>query len=78
MKDKKTYQVGFSFSRLGHAPGVGLGGTGDGGSNSEIQPNLIWCVSSHMNAMCYDTIFWSPLHHVAYSPARFEFATSNR
>ena len=23
----KTYQTGFSFGRLGHAPGVGLGGT---------------------------------------------------
>ena len=23
----KTYQTGFSFRRLGHAPGVGLGGT---------------------------------------------------
>ena len=27
-KDTKTYQTGFSFWRLGHAPGVGLGGTG--------------------------------------------------
>ena len=24
----KTYQTGFSFCRLGHAPGVGLRGTG--------------------------------------------------
>ena len=24
----KTYQTGFLFCRLGHAPGVGLGGTG--------------------------------------------------
>ena len=24
----KTYQRGFSFCRLGHAPGVGLGGSG--------------------------------------------------
>ena len=23
----KTYQTGFLFGRLGHAPGVGLGGT---------------------------------------------------
>ena len=31
----KTYQTGFSFGRLGHAPGVGLGGyhEGFGGSN---------------------------------------------
>ena len=27
MKDKKTYQTGFPFGRLGHGPGVGLGGT---------------------------------------------------
>ena len=27
----KTYQTVFSFRRLGHAPGVGLGGTVGGG-----------------------------------------------
>ena len=27
MKDIKTYQTGCSFGHLGHAPGVGLGGT---------------------------------------------------
>ena len=27
----KTYQTGFSFGRLGHAPGVGLRGTVVGG-----------------------------------------------
>ena len=27
LKDIKTYQTGFSFRRLGHAPEVGLGGT---------------------------------------------------
>ena len=42
----KTYQTGFSFCRLGHAPGVRLGGTvglGGGGKkkNSEIQPELV-------------------------------------
>ena len=40
----KTYQTGFSFGRLGHAPGVGLGGTvGVEGSIffSEIQPELV-------------------------------------
>ena len=44
----KTYQTGFSFGRLGHAPGVGLGvpwGVGGGGGGqtffSEIQPNLV-------------------------------------
>ena len=28
MKKYKAYQTGFSFCCLGHAPGVGLGGTG--------------------------------------------------
>ena len=46
MKDKKTYQTGFSFGRLGHAPGVGLGGYRGGlGSKflfSEIQPELVY------------------------------------
>ena len=41
----KTYQMGFSIGRLGHAPGVGLGGTvGGWGVNfffSEIQPDLV-------------------------------------
>ena len=50
----KAYQTGFSFGRLGHAPGVGLGGTecvcvcvcGGGGVRgsfffSEIQPALV-------------------------------------
>ena len=41
----KTYQMGFSFDRVGHAQGVGLGGTvGGWGSKiffSEIQPELV-------------------------------------
>ena len=41
----KTYQTGFSFGCLGHAPGVGLKGTvgGWGSKNvfSEIQPDLV-------------------------------------
>ena len=28
MKDKKTYQTGFSFCHIGHAPGVGHWGAG--------------------------------------------------
>ena len=41
----KTYQTGFSFGHLGHAQGVGLGGT-VGGLRvkiffSEIQPDLV-------------------------------------
>ena len=51
----KTYQTGFSFGRLGHAPGVGLSGTlgglglgggGGGGSKNLFSKfNQIWCVS---------------------------------
>ena len=42
----KTYQTGFSFHRLGHAPGVGLRGTMGGWGVkkklfSEIQPDLV-------------------------------------
>ena len=41
----KTYQTGFSFGHLGHAPGVGLGGTvGVVGSKKnfpEIQPDFV-------------------------------------
>ena len=47
----KTYQTGFSFGRLGHAPGVGLEGTlgGLGGQkNSEIQPDLVCEVLTRM------------------------------
>ena len=52
-KRYKTYQAGFSFGPLGHAPGVGLRGVGEVKSVSlsvtlslpkpldEIQPNLV-------------------------------------
>ena len=42
----KTYQMGFSCDRLGHAPGVGLGGTvGVGGrKNFLLKFNQNWCV----------------------------------
>ena len=39
-----TYQSGFSFSRLGHAPRAGLGMLGEWGQKfnfSKIQPNLV-------------------------------------
>ena len=44
-----TYQMGFSFGRLGHAQGwdlgvpLGVGGGGGGSKNlfSEIQPHLV-------------------------------------
>ena len=47
MKYIKTYQTGFSFGCLGHAPGVGLRGTkgGLGGQIFFLKFNQIWCVS---------------------------------
>ena len=45
----ETYQTGFSFSRLGHAPGVGLGGTRGGWGVQKLffpKFNQIWCVSN--------------------------------
>ena len=45
LKKYKIYQTGFSFRRLGHAPGVGLEGTVGGGVSknffSQIQPDLV-------------------------------------
>ena len=46
----KIYQTGFSFGCLGHAPGVGVGGTvgGWGGGQKKnffSKFNQIWCVS---------------------------------
>ena len=43
----KTYQTGFSFGRLGHAPGVGLRGTVGVGEVEKKFPkfNQIQCVS---------------------------------
>ena len=44
----KTYQKGFSFGRLGHTQGVGLGGTVGGWVVQKIvfpKFNQIWCVS---------------------------------
>ena len=40
----KTYQMGFSFGRLGHGPGVGLrgsiGGGGGGGGGWGVKKNF--------------------------------------
>ena len=44
----KSYQTGFSFGRLGHAPGVGLGGTVGGWGRGSIffsVFNQSWCLS---------------------------------
>ena len=56
--------MGFSFSRLGHAPGVGLGGTmgGLGGPKfffSKIQPDLVFELLKSM-AHVTTQYFWSP------------------
>ena len=60
----KTYQTGFSFGHLGHAPGVGLGGTVGGGWSkkiffSEIQPDLVCELLTSM-AQAMAQLFWSP------------------
>ena len=36
----KTYKTGFSFRRLGHAPGVGLGGAG--GQKFNFMNKVMW------------------------------------
>ena len=58
----KIYQTGFSFRRLGHAPGVGLGGTvGVRGSKnffSQIQPDFVCeLLTSTAHATAH---FWCP------------------
>ena len=60
----KTYQTGFSFLRLGHAPGVGLGGTpGLGGGQNLFYPkfNQISCVSYLHEWHMQQHRFWVPL-----------------
>ena len=43
----KTYQTGFSFCRLGHAPGVGLWGPGgDEGGQKKCFSNMVMCISN--------------------------------
>ena len=56
----KTYQTGFSFGRLGHAPGMGLGGT-----EKFFFPkfNQIWCVS-------YLHEWHMQRHHFCFLPPR--------
>ena len=56
-----TYQTGFLFHRLGHAPGVGLWGTGKGGKNYIFQNSTKFslCVS-HMRSMVNITMFLVP------------------
>ena len=59
----KTYQTGFSFRHLGHAPGMGLGGSvGVGWSKNFFPPNStrFGVRVTYMNGTCNGTIFWSP------------------
>ena len=57
----ETYQTGFSFGRLGHAPGVGLGDTEEVGVRFffEIQPELV-CESLTRMAHATAQLFGSP------------------
>ena len=57
------YQTGFSFGRLGHAPGVPLRGTVGGllGSNFFFSKfNQIWCVSYLHEWHMHRHHFWGP------------------
>ena len=59
----KTYQTGFLFCRLGHAPGVGLGGTwGVEWAKKFVFPkfNQIWCVS-YLHQ-------WHTQRHICFGP----------
>ena len=40
----KIYQMGFSFGHLGHAPGVGLGGT--------VGSNFFFLSEIHLDLVC--------------------------
>ena len=61
----KTYQTGFSFGRMGHTPGVGLGGTIGGWLVKkqycffEIQPDLVCELPTSM-AHATAQYLWSP------------------
>ena len=59
----KTYQTGFSFGHLGHALGVGLGGTvgGLGVKKKFLKFYQVWCVS-YLHE-------WHMRHHNFLSPA---------
>ena len=54
----KTYQMGFSFRCLGHAPGVGLGGTVGVEWSKKIFPNFnqIGVLVTYINVTCNGTI----------------------
>ena len=62
----KTYQTGFSFNRLGHAPGMGLGGTLGGGGGGGVKMcfflkfNLSWYVNYLREWHVQKHNFWGP------------------
>ena len=58
-----NHQAAFSFRRLGHAPGVGLGGTvGGWGVQKLFFPNStrIGVCVTYINGTCNSAIFWVP------------------
>ena len=50
----KTYQMGFSFGRLGHGPGVGLRGTvgGGGGGGGGVLGGQIFFLKIQPDFVC--------------------------
>ena len=58
----KKYQTGFSFHRLGHAPGVALRGIVGGWGSKTFPPkfNQIWCVSYLHEWHMQRHKFWGP------------------
>ena len=66
----KTYQTGFSFGRLGHAPGIGLGGyrggLGGGGGGGGVKKvffrnsNRFGVEATHTDGTCTCVFFWVP------------------
>ena len=57
----KTYQTGLSFGRLGHALGVGPGGTlGVGGSKKIRNSTRVGVWVTYMNGTCNGSIFLVP------------------
>ena len=51
----KTYQTGFLFCRLGHAPGVGLWGTGDAQGVKNLFFKVIRLQRSGIDTIKYHT-----------------------
>ena len=70
-----TYQMGFSFGRLGHAQGLDLGvpwRVGGKKKNSEIQPDLVCELLTRM-AHAPALFFWSPPPEALGRGQKFHF-----